>query len=142
MHMRRPHPLLLAMTLALSVVAIPHAADDFVLTRFSDYLDALRVQAGIPGMAAAIVGPADVSWEGAFGRQDLERNLPTLPITPFQLDGTTQAVVASLALRCASDGLISLDAPTARIAPASPDGNATVRQLLTHTSTGPRGLTF
>src|SRR3954471_17550306 len=79
MHIRRPPPLLLAMTLALSVAAIAHAADDFVLTRFSDYLDALRIQAGIPGMAAAIVGPTEVSWEGVFGRQDLERNLSTLP---------------------------------------------------------------
>jgi len=140
--MRRPHPLLLAITLALSAVAIAHAADDFVLTRFSDYLDALRIQAGIPGMAAAIVGPADVSWEGAFGRQDVERNIATLPITPFQLDGTAQAIVASLALRCASDGWLSLDDPVAKIAPSSPDGSATVRQLLTHTSPGPKGLTF
>src|SRR4051812_49921127 len=111
MHMRRPHPLLLAMTLALSVGAIAHAADDFVLTRFSDYLDALRIQAGIPGMAAAIIGPTAVTWEGAFGRQDVERNIGALPITPFQLDGTTQAVVGSLALRLTFQDSLSLHDP-------------------------------
>ena len=57
MRMRRPPFSLLAMALALSAGALVHAADDLVLSRFSDYLDALRVQAGIPGLAAAIVGP-------------------------------------------------------------------------------------
>src|SRR6185369_17418778 len=109
MSMRRPPLLLLALTIVLSVGALVHAADDFVLSRFGEYLDALRVQAGIPGLAAAIVGPADVTWEGAFGQQDVDRNIVTRADTPFQLDGTTQAIVASLAIRCASDGWLSLD---------------------------------
>jgi CubicO group peptidase (beta-lactamase class C family) len=126
----------------LSVRALLHAADDFVLSRFSEYVDALRVQAAIPGLAAAIVGPADVLWEGAFGQQDVERNIPTRMITPFQLDGTTQAFVGSLAMRCASDGWLSLDDTVATVNPASPDAGATFRQLLTHTTAGPKGLTF
>ncbi len=142
MSIRRPPLLLLALTLALSVGAIVHAADDFVLSRFSEYLDALRVQAAIPGLAAAIVGPADVNWEGAFGQQDVERNIAARVDTPFQLDGTTQAFVASLAVRCASDGWLSLDDPVATFNPASLDAGATIRQLLTHTSAGAKGLTF
>jgi CubicO group peptidase (beta-lactamase class C family) len=140
MSIRRP--LLLTMALSLSAGAPVHAADDFVLSRFSDYLDALRTQAGIPGLAAAIVGPADVNWEGAFGRQDVDRNVATRLDTPFQLDGTTQMIVASLALRCASDGWLSLDDPVSRVAPSSPDASATIRQLLTHTTAGVTGLTF
>ena len=85
--MRRPPFLLITMVLALSVSALVHAADDFVLVRFSDYLDALRVQANIPGLAAALVGPSDVMWEGAFGQQDVDRNVVTRADTPFQLDG-------------------------------------------------------
>jgi len=38
-----------------------------VLSRFSDYLDALRTQAGIPGLAAAIVGRLTVTWGGRYG---------------------------------------------------------------------------
>src|SRR6266851_1675604 len=142
MSMRRPPPLLLAMALLLSVGALVHAADDFVLSRFSEYLESLRTQAGIPGMAAAIVGPANVNWEGAFGKQDVERNIDARLDTPFQLDGTTQAVVASRAVRCASDGLLSLDDPVGKFAPSTPDPGATIRQLLTHTTAGVNGPSF
>ena len=141
MSIKRPPLLMLALALALSGRALLHA-DDFVLARFGDYLDALRVQAGIPGLAAAIVGPGDVSWEGAFGLQDVDRNIATRLDTPFQLDGTTQAIAASLAVRCASDGWLSLDDRAGKFAPSSPDAGATIRQLLTHTTAGPNGLTF
>src|SRR5882757_7431807 len=120
MSMRRPPLPLLAMALALSMVALVRA-DDLVQSRFSEYLDALRVQAGIPGLAAAIVGPTDVTWEGAFGQKDVGRNIPTRLDTPFQLDGTTQAFVASLAVRCASDGWLKLDDKVGKFAPTSPD---------------------
>ena len=140
--MPRPPLLLVTIALVLSLRALPRAADNLVLSRFSDYLDALRIQAGIPGLAAAIVGPADVTWEGAFGHQDVDRNIVTRLDTPFQLDGTTQAFVGSLAMRCASDGRLSLDDPVRNFAPASPDAGATIGQLLTHTTAGPKGLTF
>jgi CubicO group peptidase (beta-lactamase class C family) len=140
MSLSRPRlPLTIAMT--LSACALLHA-DDFVFSRFGDYLEALRVQAGIPGLAAAIVGPNDVLWERAFGHQDVERNVATRLDTPFQLDGTTQIVVASRALRCAEEGSLSLDDLVAKFQPTSPDAGATMRQLLTHTSAGPAGLTF
>ncbi len=144
MSIRRPPSLLLALALAVSAAALVrvHAADDFVLGRFGEYLDALRRQTGIPGLAAAIVGPADVTWEAAYGLQDVERNVAARTDTPFHLDGTTQAIVASLAVRCASDGWLSLDDPVRKFEPSSPNANATIRQLLTHTSPGPAGLTF
>src|ERR1700712_5149307 len=131
---RRPPFPLIAMALALSAVALVRAADDLVLSRFSEYLDALRIQVGMPGLAAAIVGPTDVTWEGAFGQQNVERNVATRVDTPFQLDGTTQAIVGSLAVRCASDGWLPLDAPVSKFAPTSPDASATIAQLLTHTT--------
>jgi CubicO group peptidase (beta-lactamase class C family) len=140
MSIRRPL-LLLTMALSMSAGSLVRA-DDFVLSRFSDYLESLRTQAGIPGLAAAIVGPTGVSWEGVFGQQDVERNIFTRIDTPFHLDGTTQAIVASIALRCASDGLISLDDPVRKFVPSSPDAGATIRQLLTHTTSGANGLTF
>jgi CubicO group peptidase (beta-lactamase class C family) len=142
MRMRRPPVLLITMALALAASALVHAADDFVLLRFSDYLDALRIQASIPGLAAALVGPSDVMWEGSFGQQNVDRNIPVNATTPFQLDGTTQTIVASLAVRCASDGWLSLDDPVSKFAPSSPDATATIGQLLTHTTAGPKGLTF
>jgi CubicO group peptidase (beta-lactamase class C family) len=143
MSMRRPPLLLVTIALSLSVGALVHAADDFLLSRFSDYLDALRSQAGIPGLSAAVVGPTGVIWEGAFGHQDVERNVVTRIATPYQLDGTTQAIVGSMAMRCAFDGYLSLDDRVSKYAPSSPDAGATIRQLLTHTTAGANGaLTF
>src|SRR6516162_2768295 len=141
MGIRRPPLLMFAALLAVSGVVFVHA-DDLVQSRFAEYLDALRVQAGIPGLAAAIVGPTDVIWESAFGQQNIEQNIKTRTDTPFQLDGTTQTFVAALALRCASDGWLSLDDKVSKYAPTSPDAGATIGQLLTHTSPGPNGLTF
>ena len=64
----------MVMTAAVSLcVALPSRAEDLLLDRFSDYLESLRAQAGIPGLAAAIVGNNDILWERAFGRQDVDR---------------------------------------------------------------------
>jgi CubicO group peptidase (beta-lactamase class C family) len=129
--MRRLLPIALAA--ALSVSALLHAADDLVLSRFSDYMESLRVQAGIPGLAATVVSLGDVNWERGFGQLDVERGAAVHPTTPFHLDGTTQMVTAAIALRCIEEGRLSLDDRF--------DG-ATVRELLSHTSPGPNGPVF
>ena len=85
--MRRLLPIL---TIAALTASAPLHAQDLVLSRFTNYVDALRVQAGIPGLAASIIGPDDVIWEQAFGRQDLGRSIATRTDTPFHLDGLTQ----------------------------------------------------
>src|ERR1700741_4998212 len=102
--------LVIAATIAaLAVVRAPlRAADSLVLSKFSDYLEALRVQAGIPGMAAAIVGQNDIQWEKAFGQQDLDRLVVTRTDTPFHLDGLTQTVTATQILHCADEGRLTL----------------------------------
>jgi CubicO group peptidase (beta-lactamase class C family) len=134
---------LLALTAAVSLLlgASLHA-DDFLFGRFGDYLDALRAQAGIPGLAAAIVGTNDILWERAFGKQDLERLVATRTDTPFQTDGLTQMFAATLVLRCVEDGSLWLDERIAQFNPDSPDANATIREILTHSSDTPAGLVF
>jgi CubicO group peptidase (beta-lactamase class C family) len=131
---------MLAMALALSAVALVRAADDLILTRFGEYLDAARA-GGDPRLAAAIVGPTDVTWEGAFGQQDVDRNIATRLFSTFQLDDTTQTIVATLAVRCASDGWLSLDDRVSKYAPNSPDASATIGQL-THTTLARRPHLF
>lgn len=134
--------LLLTMVVPLSLGALVRADDDLVLSRFSDFLDSLRRQTGIPGLAAAIVGPADVTWERAYGLQDIGRNIAARLDTPFQLDGTTETIAASLALGCAADGWLSLDDTVGKFDPQSPDAGTTLRHLLSHTTGGPNGLAF
>ena len=131
------------LTLAvLLLVRAPLQAQNPVLDRFGDFVDALRVQARIPGLAASIVGPDDVLWEQAFGRQDIERSLATRTDTPFHLDGLTQVFTATLVLRCVEEGRLSLDDRIGQFKPDSPEANATIRQILTHTSGVSDGLVF
>ena len=135
--------LLLAVTLAASTLAwAPVNAQDLVLNRLGSYFEALRVQAGIPGLAAAIVGTTDILWEQAFGRQNVEQSIATRTDTPFHLNGLTQVVTSALVLRCVEEGRLSLDDRIGRFRPSSPDANATIRQVLTHTSEGADGLVF
>lgn len=131
--MRRFAPI--ATIVAGLCVGVPlHAADNLVLAKFGDYLESLRVQTGIPGLAAAIVGTNDIAWERAFGQQDVDRLVTARTDTPFHLDGLTQTITASLVLRYAEEGRLSLDDRLERFAPGSPDAGATIRQILTHTS--------
>lgn len=116
--------------------------DDFVLDRFADYLESRRAQMGIPGLAAVLVGPSDILWERAFGRQNLETSVPTKLNTPFHLDGATQIFTAAMVLRCIEEGRLSLDDRVSKFKANSPDANATIGQLLTHVSETPGGLVF
>jgi CubicO group peptidase (beta-lactamase class C family) len=125
----------------------PQAAEDPRLERFGDFVESLRLQTGIPGLAAAIVGNNAVLWQRAFGRQDIERSIAARTDTPFQLDGLTQVFTATMVLRCAEEGRLSLSdpvgsliSPTYRPRPAEP--SATVGQLLTHTSGPPTSLVY
>jgi CubicO group peptidase (beta-lactamase class C family) len=133
--MRRLSVAIVAIAVVL-LARVPVRADDLLLDRFRDYLEALRTQAGIPGISAAVIGYGDAPWERAFGKQDLERSIVTRTDTPFQMDGVTQIVTASLVLGCVEEGRLSLDDKVGQYAPGSPDANATLRQILSHTADG------
>jgi CubicO group peptidase (beta-lactamase class C family) len=113
-----------------------------VLDRFGAYLDSLRLQAGIPGLSAALVGTNGILWEQAYGQQNITQAIATRTDTPFQLDGLTQVFTASLLLRCVEEGYITLDDQLARHDPTSLEPGATIRQVLSHTSGPPLGLVF
>ena len=105
---------LVALALAATTLAVPSAApDSLVYARLESYLEALRVQAGIPGLSAAIVGDTDIVWERGFGRQDLAELIAAQPDTPFHLDGLGQTLTATLVLQCVEQGKLSLDDPSA-----------------------------
>jgi len=102
---------------------------------FARYLDPLRVQAGIPGLAAAISQRGRIVWESGFGFADLERNIPVRPNTPFPIGDLTEIFGSTLLMQCVERARFELDDPISRWA-ALPEAGATVRQVLTHTSTG------
>jgi CubicO group peptidase (beta-lactamase class C family) len=130
--MRRLSPVLaVVLTVLFSRLSI---AADLELTRLAAYFESLRVQAGIPGLAVAVVDDNTIVWEQAFGWLNVERLVATRTDTPFHLDGLTQLFTSALVLRCVEEGRLSLDERMERFKPDSPDANATVWNLLTHTS--------
>jgi CubicO group peptidase (beta-lactamase class C family) len=104
------------------------AADNLVLSRFGDYIEALRMQTAVPGLAALIVGTTDVAWERAFGHQDVDRLVTTRTDTPFHFDMITQTLTASLTLQCVQAGKVSLDDRIEKSRLRQFEWNATIRQ--------------
>jgi len=127
---------------AMQFVPGPSSPGSLVLAQFETYLEALRTQAGIPGLSATLVGEQSVVWERGFGRQDLAQFAPVTGDTAFQLDGLTQIVTATLVLRCVEEGRLTLDDQVGRFDPFSLEPAATIRDVLTHTSGPPGALMY
>lgn len=120
-----------ALAIAL-LLRTPLQAEDLIYARLAEYLESLRQQSGIPGLAAGIVGRSGLLWSRAFGHQDVERAVLMRTDTPSHADGLTEMFTASLVLRCVEEGRLSLDDQIGRYKPSSPDATVTLRQALTH----------
>ena len=117
------------------------AAQSLTFDLFERYLGALREQAGIPGLAAAIVQNGSVAWDEGFGFADISQSIRVVPTTPFPLHELTQTVAAALVLQqCIDSGRADLDDQLQRWSPGFNDRNATFRQVLSHN--GPTGYSF
>ena len=132
-----------AYTVAAAIlVHVPARAQVLVYEVFGSYLDSLREQAGIPGLSAAIVDDDRIVWERAYGRQDVGRAIAARPDTPFNADGLTQVFTAAMAMRCAEERRLSLDDRVGDFTAQTSEPNASIRQLLTHTSGPPESPSF
>ena len=118
----------------LGLVYVPVHAQGLVYEVFGTYLDSLREQAGIPGLAATIVHDDQVVWEGAYGYQDVEGAIAVRTDTPFNADGLTQVFTAAILMRCEEEGSLSLDDHVGSFTVGTPEPDASIRQILTHTS--------
>ena len=104
------------------------------------YLEALRQQAGVPGMSAAIVRGGAVLWERGFGFQDTTARKVATPDTPYLVGDLSGTVAAVLLLQCVEQRRVELDQPVRQYGVTGPESDATLGQLLSHTSTeGPNG---
>ena len=117
-------------------------APDQVLSTFGTYVEALRVQTGIPGMVGAIIGDTDLLWAQPFGHRDLASSDVMRTDTPFQFDGLTQLVTSTLVLQCVDQGTLRADAPIGTFTPSSSYASSTVAQVLTHTTGAAGNLNF
>lgn len=115
----------------------PSAAQSLTFSLFEAYLESLREQAGIAGLSVAVVQGTTV-WEKGLGKQDIEANVNASADTPYFIGDLSQTIGASLVLRkCLEEGSLELSDRVRRWLPDYPDTDATVEQLLTHsTNTG------
>src|SRR6267143_878582 len=104
------------------------------LAQFQQSLDSLRRQYGVPGLSAAIVNNGQIIWEGGFGFQDVENQVPATPDTPYRTASITKTFASMLLMRCVERGTLNLDTPISNYTSGIADSRVTVRHLFTHTS--------
>jgi CubicO group peptidase (beta-lactamase class C family) len=122
------------LTLAFTSVQARQSQQVTGLVPFESYLEALRVQAGIPGMSAALLQDGQIVWERGFGYQNQESRIRATPDTPYPIADLSQTLSATLVLQCVDQRRLALDDPIRRYGPTLPEEGATIRQLLSHTS--------
>jgi CubicO group peptidase (beta-lactamase class C family) len=144
MSARKPAAALLVLLLATAVVV--RAQQPFnrfeVFSVLDTYLEALRLQAGIPGMSAAVVKDDVILWERGYGFQDVGARIRATPGTPYLAGDVSGTLAAVLLLQCVEQKRIELDVPVRAYGVSFPDPLVTVRELLSHTSTEGFGGTF
>jgi len=125
--------------LLVSLAVTPHASaqQELTFSLFERYIDALRVQANIPGLSAAIVQNERVMWTAAFGYADIEHAITARPDTPYHISGLTEALSSALLLeQCVETAHAALDDRVQQRVPAYSESNTTMRDLLSHRSPG------
>lgn len=137
--------LIVCLTLALASVDARQGQNTIgpiTATPFESYLESLRVQAGIPGISAAIVQDGQIVWERGFGFQNQDARIRATPDTPYPIGDVSQAIASELVLRCFEDRLLNLDGSASRYGVSLPEGTASLRNILSHASAGNPGETF
>ena len=112
------------------------------ITVFTRYLESLRIQAGIPGLSAAITSDGRIIWEGGLGFADMEARVAAAPHTPYPIASITKTATSTLLMQCVEEGRLNLDAPIRTYTTAVPDANATVRQVLAMASDAAAGSSY
>jgi CubicO group peptidase (beta-lactamase class C family) len=99
------------------------------------YLEALRVQLGIPGLSAAVLHEGRIAWEKGYGFQNVATRVRATPDTPYQVGDLSGTLAAILLLQCAEQRRLDLDAPIRvyGVATSPTEPEVTTRQLLSHT---------
>ncbi len=98
-------------------------------------LDEKVAESGVAGASAAIVFPDGSTWKGAAGYADTATRRAMTSATALSFASITKVATAALAMRLVEQGRLALDDPILGWYPAwRGDPNATVRDLLGHTS--------
>lgn len=127
---------LVALTAVLVLLSQGAFAQSLTVALFERYLDPLRLQAGVPGMSAAVVQGRRVVLARGYGMADVERSIFAAEHTPYGIADLTQTFGATLVLQLVERGRFDLVDRIWRWTTLVPSQQATIGELLTHTSTG------
>jgi CubicO group peptidase (beta-lactamase class C family) len=105
------------------------------ISLFERYVEALRMQSGIPGLSAAIVQNGRVVWDNGFGYQNVESLERATADTPYPVLDVTQALSSTVVLQeCLEQRYLELTDRVARWNPEFHESSTTIAQLMSHTS--------
>ena len=133
---------LAAVVIISSLLAAPGVAQqkpgalDLGNSAFEGYVELLRQQASIPALSGVLIQDRVITWERGLGYANLESRIAARPDTPYAIGGLTEALASVLLLQCAEQRRLDLNEPVREWGISLPEGNATVRQVLSHTSQG------
>ena len=130
----------LAVVAAILLLAVPGASGQQpslftpsgTLPVLESYLEALRQQAGIPGMSAAVVREGAIVWEKGYGFQNVATRLRATPDTPYLVGDVSQTLAAVLLLQCVEQRRLGLDETFKSDGLHVTDADATLREILSH----------
>jgi CubicO group peptidase (beta-lactamase class C family) len=90
-----------------------------------------------PGLSVAAGVSNRVCWSDGFGFADLEKKTPASHATIYRYASISKPISATAVMQLVEQGKVALDAPIQSYVPGfpqKPQGEITVRHLLTHTS--------
>ena len=100
------------------------------ISLFERYIEALRLQTGIPGLSAAIVQNGRVVWDAGFGYRDVEALDRATADTPYPVLDVTQALSSTVVLQeCLEQRYLQLTDRVARWNPEFQENGTTIAQL-------------
>jgi CubicO group peptidase (beta-lactamase class C family) len=98
------------------------------------YLDALRQQAGIPGMSAAVLSDGAVVWEKGYGFHNVAARERATPDTPYFVGDVSATFATVLLLQCVEQRRLELDRPLEQYGVSGFEPETTLRDVLSHAS--------
>jgi CubicO group peptidase (beta-lactamase class C family) len=116
--------------------------DDGRVALFERYVESLRRFTKVPGLSGIIVRDGQTIWLKGLGFQDVEARVPASPDTLYDVASLTKTFTSTLLLQCVERGTLSLAARISQYTTAIPEPEATVGQVLSHTSQAPSGTAY
>ena len=131
--------MLFLLTLTAGARQNPAPPGEIGTTAFESYIELLRQQAGIPAISGALVQDGVVVWERGLGFANVETKVRATPDTPYPIADLSQSFAAVLLLQCVEQRHLDLDVPLREYGIALTDSGATLRGVLSHSSSGTGG---